>query len=99
MNFHPVNQIDERFINKEPIVPMVRGASSFSKNEIDVVGTPSISNLNWNFPITSGVCTDLDWYATCVPCRESMFWFQLLRRCRAAPSFSMISCNNYKYMF
>ena len=28
-----------------------------------------------------------------------MFWFQLLRRCRAAPSFSMISYNNYEYVF
>ena len=66
MNFHPVNQIDERFINKEPVVPMIRGAQSVSKNTVQVVGQPNTSNLNWNFPITSGVCTDLDWYGTYV---------------------------------
>ena len=66
MNFHPVNQIDERFINKEPVVPMIRGAQSVSKNTVSVVGQPNTSNLNWNFPITSGVCTDLDWYGTYV---------------------------------
>jgi hypothetical protein len=62
MNFHPVNQIDERFINKEPIVPMIRGPQSVSKNTVSVVGSTNTSNLNWNFPINSGVCTDLDWY-------------------------------------
>ena len=66
MQFHPVNQINEKFISKEPIVPLIRGASSVSKNTISVVGTPNTSNLNWNFPITSGVCTDLDWYGTYV---------------------------------
>jgi len=66
MQFHPVNQVDERFINKEPVVPMIRGPQSVSKNTVSVVGSPNTSNLNWNFPITSGVCTDLDWYGSYV---------------------------------
>jgi len=64
MQSSKINILDSRLVSKEPVVPLIRGASNISKLTVAPVGgTASLNNIQYNVQITApNTCLDRGFY-------------------------------------